>query len=64
MHKIMFIFIIFLGWDTLKRVRRNIKEGQHWGDDYDKVYEWFPNWFHLLYGIVMLIMGIFLLIFI
>ena len=64
MHKIIFIFFIFVGWGTIKRVRRNIKEGQHWTDDYDRVYRWFPNWVHLLLGIAYLIMGIFLLIFI
>jgi len=55
-----------MAWNSIKNVLGNIDQGQRWRDTYwnDGVNQIFPNWFHFLWGITMLIMSIFLLIFI
>ena len=65
MHKIIWILLIIMGWSTVKDVLENIEYGYSWTEIHRTgVNDFFPHWFSFLYGIIIMIMGIFLLIFV
>jgi hypothetical protein len=64
MHKILWIILIFLGYNNIKDILNDIRMGHRWTEIHRTgVNDFFPYWFDFLWSLALLIMAIFGLIF-